>query len=346
MPNSPKQKQKQKQNPNPNPNPNPTRPNYIYIFNDLLIRHNNAMPKYFLPKVGANERQRATSVSFSNTSTRSLDPAKAFSYTTTSNAPTITATSTTTKISSSDVSNKSYSTSPTSTSPSYTQDSQMPDNRLLSSRDILRQLERMSPQGSPRNVTSTNYKLPLSVLMKSPSITTSTSSRLPQSSSQTVAKLSSRSTTNKVRLPPPKVALKDKDGSKNTRSSGPNVSQTPTAVLGNSSAATANNGDKRLMRSQQQQHDQHHQHTSMAKIIAAQTPNAFKTLGPGFNIRAPAEKSFTANLASSLGASNLPSDYEHIFHAPSQISNLQDSNQNSEKKAGRHRHRSKTLKKS
>lgn len=61
-------------------------------------------------------------------------------------------------------------------------------------------------------------------------------------------------------------------------------------------------------------------HTSLAKTIAEQTPNAIKTLGPGFNNRAPAEKSFSTKVdGATLSNSVMPSDYEHIFHAPSQM---------------------------
>jgi len=98
------------------------------------------------------------------------------------------------------------------------------------------------------------------------------------------------------------------------KDSAPNVSQTPEAVMGNSNSLGSGrirSGGKVARK-------------SMAKTIAEMTPNGFKTLGPGFNRDAPAEKSFNRNLAhgSSLSSSLVPSDYEHIFHAPSQIADL------------------------
>lgn len=139
-------------------------------------------------------------------------------------------------------------------------------------------------------------------------------------------------------------------------SSSPSVSHAPGASLGQvatqkAAAAAAGQPDSSLSGRNRKAanihlltgHVQHKPaardaRTSMAKTIAEQTPNAFETLGPGFNNRVlvnPAEKSFnslgqgggksgSSAGGGSLASSMMPSDYEHIFHAPSQINGLDE----------------------
>lgn len=101
--------------------------------------------------------------------------------------------------------------------------------------------------------------------------------------------------------------------------SAPSVSHTPTAVTGSSNVTRP--------------HYKEVQPISLTKTIAAQTPNAFQTLGPGFDVKdAPVKGKLGSQLSS------MPSDYEHIFHAPSQIN---DSSTSSGKKHSRSHKKSK-----
>lgn len=348
MPNKPTQRSKK-------------RPKYMYIFNDLLKRHNDAQPKFFSKKRVVEDSEKESekekpSLSYSNTSTPSIDPAKVSSYTQ-SAAPTIT-NKASSELSTSDKDSSSRLTA--ISSPFSSQDNQQQEQS--SSRNISKQnnhfvqLEQrdrklvptqVSDSGGGGGSTSQN-KLPNLIKLPpswSPRLqqqqqqqqrsqpqpqqptTNSTSMSIDRPSLPSQQKLSTATTTTTTTTQRASELLKN--SKQHFKDSAPNVSQAPTAVMGNSST---------------QQHHQHKQHagpkrkiihTSMAKTIAEQTPNAFKTLGPGFNAKAPAEKSFnplTTTTSSSLGGFTLPSDYEHIFHAPSQISDLATSSRSSEHK--------------
>lgn len=317
MPNKPRQKSKK-------------RPKYMYLFNDLLKRHNDAQPKFFSKKgvLEGNEKRKKEiekekekpSLSYSNTSTPSIDPAKVSSYTQ-SAAPTIS-----NKASSEFGSDKDSSSRLTAiSSPFSSQDNQQEqsDSRNLS--NYFDQLEKERKKLDPAQVNGATYaELPPS---RSPRLqqrsqpqqpTTTTSMSIDRPSLPSF-KLSTTTTSSQ------RASELLKNSKKHFKDSAPNVSQAPTAVMGNSST---------------QQHKHHPgskkkiAHSSIAKTIAEQTPNAFKTLGPGFNAKAPAEKSFNplATITSSLSGFTLPSDYEHIFHAPSQISDLATSSKSSEQK--------------
>lgn len=95
------------------------------------------------------------------------------------------------------------------------------------------------------------------------------------------------------------------------KDSAPSVSQTPAAVIGNSSSLQQSK--KSYTKPRQM---------SLTKTIANQTPNAFKTLGPGFDVSHTEGRSYNRSVSKddkSITLTGMPSDYEHIFHAPSQF---------------------------
>lgn len=108
-------------------------------------------------------------------------------------------------------------------------------------------------------------------------------------------------------------------GQTHNKDSAPSVSHAPNAVLGPSSIAGGAKAKAKVGKT----------HASLAKTIADQTPDAFKTLGPGFN-RGPevslrGKGSNTSTTSAQL--STIPSDYEHIFHAPSDMLGNHDATQ-------------------
>lgn len=140
-----------------------------------------------------------------------------------------------------------------------------------------------------------------------------------------------------------------------TKDSAPSVSNTPPAVMGNSdnslAAAIVKDINRKIAKDLRKEattatkaiktnyQQQQPRHTSLAKTIAEQTPNAFRTLGPGFNNSAGQERSLTIHgnqkISNISGGSitTIPSDYEHIFHAPSQFVDNNSSSSGSSRKA-------------
>lgn len=273
------------------------RPLYMLIFNDKLKRHNDAQPKFTLQP--QNIIAEKPSVSYSSPSDRSITLGRDAS----SNAALKAPSSVTNKLSSTP-SFKSYikSSSATATTTTANQSDQsqvagtsaatMKDHSIDRARETSHQPSRIRPTNDDPT-------------RRSPAIP-------PSPQTRTVIAIDKAQLSNK---PSPHrgkhVILKD---------SAPSVAQTPEAVVGNSNCLPFDNCT--------QTPSNKHLHYSLAKTIAEQTPNAFKVLGPGFNKNAPAEKSFNIQKSksnsesNSLSSSNMPSDYEHIFHAPSQLADL------------------------
>lgn len=59
----------------------------------------------------------------------------------------------------------------------------------------------------------------------------------------------------------------------------------------------------------------------------------FQTLGRGFETDGATQKN-SKSISSGLGNFSVPSDYEHIYHAPSQLSDLPSDNQSAQQSAG------------
>lgn len=99
-------------------------------------------------------------------------------------------------------------------------------------------------------------------------------------------------------------------------SNAPSLAHTPAAAVGNSSSAQAGNLGRPTPKANQKK-------ISISKIIAEQTPGAFKTF---VNVKNPGEKSGqnqpNVNVIANPPISTIdaiPSDYEHIFHYPSSM---------------------------
>lgn len=118
-------------------------------------------------------------------------------------------------------------------------------------------------------------------------------------------------------------------------STGPSLAQTPAAAVGGSSFAPAQATPRQVAAEQTQDRTQiingkvvkvdqraptisaeQQKKISISRTIADQTPNAIQTLGPGFQISMPGEKS-KSEQNKNKGNGHLdavPSDYEHIYH--------------------------------
>lgn len=122
-----------------------------------------------------------------------------------------------------------------------------------------------------------------------------------------------------------KVIAKKADGSSN-------LNQTPTARLGTSPGSSSFKVNKPSPNAQK--------HSSMAKTIVEASP--FKTFVPGFQPQSSVSAAAKNNLAASqstLGSAIIPSDYEHIFHAPSQLTHEKETSTGLHKPKRRpHRH--------
>lgn len=281
----------------------------MYIFNTLLQRHNDSQPKFFLQKESiVKDTKEKPSLSYSDTSTRSVDPGKESSFAL-STTPTIT-----NKISSENT-DRSYSRSIFSNSQQYSQDIMTKNlsSQCVRSKQHERDFSRTKVE--PRIIDSTQSSTSKSSMAKKlPSFPSPRLQQLPRTTSYSV------NGSNPTALPPSLSAQRALERLKNIifKDSAPSVSQAPTAILGSGSTRT----------SAEHKHKQKHHtgsksaHSSMAKTIAEQTPNAFQTLGPGFNTNAASANRSSNLLSSSLGSFSVPSDYEHIYHAPSQISDL------------------------
>lgn len=274
----------------------------MLIFNDRLRKHNQAQPRYEPPRPAAGQEQTNNadkpSVSFSNPSAPSVNPA----------------TTNTTESSSAPL---SASRTPSTTPPTRTYSASAQSDRSL---------DGQSPSNSRSSNISTATKRARS---------SQTNSNSQGSGSLAANKLfaSSMAPKQTSRTPPPfqkpkahKIILHKAPVTKliagagaatATKDSAPSVAQTPVAVIGNSNSVPS---ERRKLGSPNSRSS----HGSMAKTIAEHTPHGFKTLGPGFNNRAPAEKSLNLNPGDghSLSSTIVPSDYEHIYHAPSQITDL------------------------
>lgn len=281
-----------------------TRPIYMLIFHDLLQKHNDNQQKYAPPQ---NQQQRQTtksaekpSVSFSNASSNSVMTAR-----------------------------------PTNTAATVS-------SRSTSAPNSINNVSASSQQSYVRSATHTNSSghTVLAPHFSGPGgTTTSVSDNNPLSGHRTSMEYNQMSTRTPP-LPPPKVVVfPDSNAPSRNRlttvrrgvgqrpvgpantsggnkdSSSPSVSHAPRGVMGTSSGLPADQRKKLAKTS----------HVSLAKTIADQTPNGFKTLGPGFNRNAPVEKSLHPMKGSgsgSLASTIMPSDYEHIYHAPSQLNLL------------------------
>lgn len=96
-------------------------------------------------------------------------------------------------------------------------------------------------------------------------------------------------------------------------SNAPSLAQTPTAAVGGSSLVNQNNAKAANRKNQKK--------ISISKIIAEQTPNAFKTF---VNVKNPGEHSGPGKTGAPTNPNGsaldtVPSDYEHIFHFPSSM---------------------------
>lgn len=97
-------------------------------------------------------------------------------------------------------------------------------------------------------------------------------------------------------------------------SNGPSLTQTPTPTVGGSASLNQTNNNRAGPKPNQKK-------ISISRIIAEQTPNAFKTL---VNVKNPGEHSGHGHRDGAPGRPGsamdaVPSDYEHIFHYPSNM---------------------------
>lgn len=282
------------------------------IFHNLLKRHHDVQPKFTRSERKAPPKE-GPSISFSNTSTRSCDPSASSSAKTNTNPGAALKEPTQTRAS---MSLKSYDTRPTTdASPTVsgqtTNAGAFTNINTIDARTMDKTTARAAKLDRHRPTTPAEISLrravdqakrgkkipaykesPAGTVISLPSGKSLVSNKFPQTSGS----LS-------------KAALK-------RDSSAPSVSHAPEAVLGTSMPSPA--GRKRSYTPNDQ--------ASLAKTIAEQTPNAFQTLGPGFNKNAAGEKSLTlqTTFGSSLESGLMPSDYEHIFHAPSEMPELTD----------------------
>lgn len=296
----------------------PDRPAYMRIFHNLLKRHSGLQPKFILleQKVAADKGTPPPSLSFSNKSAPSFDASTnaSDSNKTNTNSSGKEPTNTMALMSLKSYETKSLATANKISSPSgsiqtakvgsfstintidlpfigaasggaSSNQNTMPDRRITpADRNLRRALDKAKKH---KPVHSTN-RSPVGLVVSLPSGKSTASNKFPL------------------------IKLATSKGTLRRDSSAPSVSHAPQGVLGNSSPKPTSGSHRARPRDNQ---------ASLAKTIAEQTPNAFKTLGPGFNNNAPTEKSLTLQtpFESTLGNSSLPSDYEHIFHAPSQI---------------------------
>lgn len=299
----------------------PERPAYMQIFHNLLKRHHEFQPKFKRSASKAVPKE-SPSMSFSNTSTRSCDPS-AGSSTKTNTNPGVALKEPTQTLAS--MSLKSYDTKPTINAGSIrsgkgtnvgsftnidTIDAPSASHRTTTRGAILdrrrpttpaeRSLRRAVDKAKREGAIPAYKQSPAGTVISLPSGKSLVSTKFPQTTTGSSSK----------------VALK-------RDSSAPSVSHAPEAVLGTSTPSPG--GHRRTQA--------HNDQASLAKTIAEQTPNAFQTLGPGFNKNAAAEKSLTLQSAfgSSLGSGLMPSDYEHIFHAPSEMPDSTDEQSSVEK---------------
>lgn len=280
------------------------------IFHNLLKRHHDVQPKFTRSERKAPPKE-GPSISFSNTSTRSCDPSASSSAKTNTNPGAALKEPTQTRAS---MSLKSYDTRPTTdASPTVSGQTTNASTNIntIDARTMDKTTARAAKLDRHRPTTPAEISLrravdqakrgkkipaykesPAGTVISLPSGKSLVSNKFPQTSGS----LS-------------KAALK-------RDSSAPSVSHAPEAVLGTSMPSPA--GRKRSYAPNDQ--------ASLAKTIAEQTPNAFQTLGPGFNKNAAGEKSLTlqTTFGSSLESGLMPSDYEHIFHAPSEMPELTD----------------------
>lgn len=271
------------------------RPIYMLIFNDLLKKHNQAQPKY---EPTQSDKKKANverpSVSFSNPSAPSVNPAATIE----SSAPLQGTSAATQTVSASGQPSVSRGTSSASAQSDRASQDQSPSVSRSSNASGRKTASNQSISQGSGSVQASNR-------LFNPSMAPKQTTRTPPPFQKPKA--------HKIVVQRPASTSGKQTGS----ASAPSVSQTPIAVLGNSNSLPPE-------RRRSPSPNLRTSHSSMAKTIAAHTPHAFKTLGPGFNNKAPAEKSLnpTPGDGHSLSSTIVPSDYEHIYHAPSQISDL------------------------
>lgn len=281
----------------PHPNhPNRPRlppPSYALIFLNRLRKHNEAQPKFVALKQPP-EASEKPSVSFSQTSAKSVI-----------NVPTATVTAT---VSTTLPTLGTSSTIKMSSAPSY--GSQNTASRTNSASD------RAAPGTMSTNPAS-GHLASFSTLVQAKQMSTSPAKRPAASPIPTAPRLLP------LRLSLPIKGYGKYSITKESAAGSGGFSQTPAAGVGTNS--TGAQQQQRVGENQKLPITSRPQ--SLAKTIAEHTPNAFKTLGPGFNAKAATEKSLNT-----LSNSMMPSDYEHIFHAPSQASESHSAKHSSKKR--------------